>query len=89
MAKHFFLSIFQDTYRCFDKKRAKSQENYVTKLIIGLTLQIEKKRDKIMPLGFAEIHVLLVTSPLNSIYMVMVLSKMQVQSIIYNNDKKK
>lgn len=42
-----------------------------------------------MPLGFAEIHVLLVTSPLNSIYMVMVLSKMQVQSIIYNNDKKK
>lgn len=42
-----------------------------------------------MPLGFAEIHVLLVTSPLNSIYMVMVLIKMQVQSIIYNNDKKK
>ena len=41
-----------------------------------------------MPLGFAEIHVFLVTSPLNSIYMVMVLSKMQVQSIIYNNDKK-
>lgn len=46
MAKHFFLSNFQDTYRCFDKKRAKSQENYVTKLIIGLNLQIEKKRDK-------------------------------------------